>query len=193
MKLSISPGHYPESPGKTGRFKQPLSSGGFREILLYEHYEVLSIMAKIKEELCLNERIQLFDTPICVLPTKVKAINESGADLAIEVHMNSFTSPDAWGPLCIAESKKGKDVALNIFRKINQIDQIKYAHDRVWNCEELGRKLYFILQTKMPAVIVECFFLTNKSDLTWWLQGWSSAEIMGQKISQGIIDSLNLF
>jgi len=192
MKLSLSPGHYPESPGAIGEFNQKLATGGFRRITLYEHYEVLSVVAKTREFLSNNKDIKLVDTPISSLSGKVTTINESGADLAIEIHLNSTENKNAFGPLCIAESKKGKEVSGKILNRINEIDQIQHD-ERIWDCMQLGRQLYFILQTKMPAVIVECFFLSNKSDLTWWIQGWNTAEILGQKIGMGIIDSLNLF
>lgn len=192
MKLSLSPGHYPERPGATGRFWQTLGSGGFRKIILYEHYEVLSVVAKTRESLSNNQDIKLVSTPIKPLHEKVRAINESGADLAIEVHLNSSENGAAFGPLCIAESEKGKAVAHRILKRINEIDQIK-DDEIIWNCKQLGRKLYFILQTKMPAVIVECFFLSNRPDLTWWIQDWNTAEVLGQKIGKGIIDSFNLF
>ena len=101
------------------------------------------------------------------LKEKVKACNKLGVDLALEIHLNAAPlAGTGYGTECL------------VYRQTNYLatDNLKVynlANDITRNLRELGlawrkvkerKDLYFLRKTRMPAVIVECFFLDNETE-----------------------------
>lgn len=110
--------------------------------------------------------------------------NISEADILVSIHQNAFTDGKPHGPFIFHynEEDKSKLLAKNIQNYLN---------------EDLGKtpgrapkqnKNYFILRTvSMPAVIVECGFLTNNTDL-YNLKQKEHQEKIAWAIYKGIVD-----
>lgn len=93
---------------------------------------------------------------------RIKIVNESNADMLISIHLNNFENPKyyGWQTFYQKNSDVSKVIAENIQTGIsNQID-------RENNRTALSiTNIKLIDQSKIPAVIVECGFLSNEEDL----------------------------
>ena len=93
---------------------------------------------------------------------RIKIVNESKADMLISIHLNNFENPKyyGWQTFYQKNSDVSKVIAENIQTGIsNQID-------RENNRTALSiTNIKLIDQSKIPAVIVECGFLSNEEDL----------------------------
>lgn len=89
-----------------------------------------------------------------------KKIAEQG-DILISIHQNSFTQPSVHGAQVFYSkgSEKGKLLATIIQNKIKQ--EVDTSNKR----KAKSNKNYYVLnQSKIPAVIIECGFLTNPEE-----------------------------
>ncbi len=88
-------------------------------------------------------------------------INESGADLAVSIHQNSYTEEYVCGPQVFyyETSQKGKELAQTLQEALNQ--KLDIARPR----EIKANNTYYILKkTQIPTVIAECGFLSNTEE-----------------------------
>lgn len=93
---------------------------------------------------------------------RVKIINESQADMVVSIHMNNFEDPKyyGWQTFYKKDSESSKILAENIQNGIsNNIDR---KNDRV---ALPITNVKIIDKAEIPAVIVECGFLSNTEDL----------------------------
>jgi N-acetylmuramoyl-L-alanine amidase len=84
-----------------------------------------------------------------------------GGDILVSIHQNSFTQPSVKGAQTFyhKESEQGKRLAHLIQKNIKE-----YA-DKENKREEKSNDNYYVLKTtQLPAVIVECGFLTNAEE-----------------------------
>lgn len=91
----------------------------------------------------------------------VEQINATGADIAVEFHLNSATG-QATGTEMIYISQAGKLLAERLQKAV--VSALRLA-DRGVKTPWAGRGNYFLTKTKMPAVIAESFFIDNDDDL----------------------------
>lgn len=85
----------------------------------------------------------------------------AGGDILVSIHQNSFTQPSVHGAQAFYNNKseEGKRLAKNIQKSIKE-----YA-DPTNRREAKSNTNYYVLKaTDMPAVIVECGFLTNPEE-----------------------------
>ena len=88
-------------------------------------------------------------------------INESGADLAVSIHQNSYTEEYVCGPQVFyyETSQKGKELAQILQETLNE--KLDIARPR----EIKADNTYYILKkTQIPTVIAECGFLSNTEE-----------------------------
>lgn len=95
------------------------------------------------------------------MENRVKVVNSSKADLLISIHQNSFTDPKVYGSQVFyyENSQKSESLAKNIQDEINL--EIKTERPRK---SALNDSYYILKQTNIPAVIVECGFLSNPEE-----------------------------
>lgn len=87
--------------------------------------------------------------------------NENGADILISIHQNSFESESVKGAQVFYYdgSEKSEVLANNIQTEIND-----FAYTSNSKVAKANDTYYLLEHTIIPAVIVECGFLTNKDD-----------------------------
>lgn len=93
------------------------------------------------------------------MAARKKIMNGCGADIVVSIHMNKFTDRSVCGPMAFYEkgSEEGKLLAAAVITGV---------------CEGLERRVrlaspadyYIVRESDMPAVLVECGFLSNASD-----------------------------
>ena len=88
-------------------------------------------------------------------------INESGADLMVSIHQNSFPESQYWGPQVFYQenSEEAKRLATEIQDQLNSFTSPD--NTRVIKHND---SYYILKQSEIPAVLVECGFLTNSKE-----------------------------
>ena len=91
---------------------------------------------------------------------RVEVINEMNPFLAVSIHQNSYTDPQASGAQVFyySESQEGKKMAELIQNALLQMDS---DNKRVAKSND---SYYLLKRTKAPTIIVECGFLSNPSE-----------------------------
>jgi N-acetylmuramoyl-L-alanine amidase len=89
---------------------------------------------------------------------RCKIINESKAALVVSIHQNSYTSEGIKGAQTFyyAKSEKSKRLAQSIQK--NLVNTLDKSNGRL---EKANSNYYVLLNSEIPAVIVECGFLSN--------------------------------
>ena len=88
-------------------------------------------------------------------------INESGADLAVSIHQNSYTEEYVCGPQVFyyETSQKGKELAQILQETLNE--KLDIARPRKIKADNT---YYILKKTQIPTVIAECGFLSNTEE-----------------------------
>lgn len=121
------------------------------------------------------------------LKNRISLIRESGADLVISIHQNSYPAASVCGAQCFyyTDSKEGELFASYLQEQIirstkqTKIRQIKENSD-----------YYLLKHSPVPAVIVECGFLSNPKEETL-LTDPGYQRLMAWAISLGTQQYLN--
>jgi len=90
-----------------------------------------------------------------------KIIDMSKADILVSIHQNSFPSAEVKGAQVFyhGDSKEGEMLAGCIQKKLCEI--LDSSNDRI---EKANESYYILRKTEIPAVIVECGFLSNPQE-----------------------------
>jgi len=163
MLIAIDPGHGGEDPGGMGK-------SGLKEKDLN-----LDISFRLKALLeDIGFKVFMTRTEDCFvdLYKRAEVVNEANADLFVSVHVNAHPSTSMYGveTLYYPSSKNKEDNRENYaFAKMIQEEMIKELKtaDRGLDPRE---KLVVTRETKMPAVIAELGFLTNKNEEALFMQ-----------------------
>ncbi len=116
---------------------------------------------------------------------RIEIINTSKASLVVSIHQNSFTSSDAKGAQVFyyKESDEGEELAENIQNKLLEMDKSNTRQ------KKSDMDYYILRKSDIPAVIVECGFLSNPDEARLLSSGDYQDKI-AISISDGIIDYL---
>ncbi len=109
-------------------------------------------------------------------------IENSGADLAMSIHQNSTPDHSASGPVVLyyPSSQEGKQIALAIQAKLNEA--LKPDRPRAVMPDD---SMYILKSGEMPALIVECGFMSNAKE-----EQLLQEEEYQQKIAKAIADGV---
>lgn len=120
---------------------------------------------------------------------EIKECNAYGPDLAVDIHCNAGGG-DGVEVFHHHGGGKGKTLAENILAEIVKIGQNSRGIKTRVNSQ--GKDYYgFIRSTTCPAVIVECAFVDNASDLKI-LASEAQRKSMGVAIAKGILKTLGV-
>ena len=86
---------------------------------------------------------------------KLNKINNDNYDLVIELHLNA-ASPDAAGTEVLYKSATGKKYAEKVQKQLSTVFEDRGTKKRT--------DLYILNSTEPPAILIETFFCTSKSD-----------------------------
>jgi N-acetylmuramoyl-L-alanine amidase len=166
MKVCIDPGHGGTDPGAIG--EDPF--------VLKEKDVNLSISLFLKKELETKGHTVFLtrDTDIDVsLSARAKFANQKDADIFISIHCNSFANNSAEGieTWIFSGSNAGRKLAEPVQKSLaatfpNHKDRgIKEANFQV------------LRETKMPAILIECEFISNPTKLKFLADKDNQAKI----------------
>ena len=116
------------------------------------------------------------------LNNRVKIANESGASILVSIHMNKFEDSKyrGWQTFYSKNSEEGKKLAESIQSSIGEIIQLENKRTAL---KIEGIKI--VDKSKIPAVIVECGFLSNLEECKL-LQSEEYQEKLAEGIKIGI-------
>lgn len=122
------------------------------------------------------------------LNNRVKIANESGASMLVSIHMNKFEDSRyrGWQTFYSKSSEEGKKLAENIQEAIGEVIQLDNKRKAL---KIEGIKI--IDKSQIPAVIVECGFLSNTEECNL-LQDENYQEKMAEGIKIGIQKYLDI-
>lgn len=118
---------------------------------------------------------------ICNITRRVQWSNAQSHDLYVSIHCNSFDNESVNGVrMYYNKNNNGtKNAALS-----NELYNTIYAFTDKKPKINNDANLYAVTATKMPAVLIECGFITNRNDVTnmtdpRWQQGFATAVANG--------------
>ena len=123
------------------------------------------------------------------LSEEIRECNAFAPDLAVDIHCNAGNG-DGAEVFHHHGGGKGKTLAENILSEIVKVGQNSRGAKIRKNSN--GKDYYgFIRETSCPAVIVECAFVDNASDLKI-LASESQRKSMGEAVAKGILKTLGV-
>jgi N-acetylmuramoyl-L-alanine amidase len=123
------------------------------------------------------------------LSEEIRECNAFSPDLAVDIH-NNAGGGDGAEAFYHYGGGKSKTLAENILAEVVKIGQNSRGAKIRKNAD--GKDYYgFIRQTSAPAVIVECAFVDNASDLKI-LASEGKRKTMGEAIAKGILKTLGV-
>lgn len=185
----IDSGHGGFDPGKEG-------AGGVLEkdinLSIAKKTQRLLVNVGVKVIMTRNEDEGLYDESDvnkkrADMKKRCDIINQSGADVAISIHQNSFGDASVKGAQMFyyKHSVKGKQLAGILQKSFSEYADM--ANERV---EKSDTTYYMLLHTKVPTVIAECGFLSNPGEAAL-LQDEEYQQKVAYAIYQGILDYFN--
>lgn len=160
IKIFIDAGHNP------GTINSGASGNGLEEAVV--NYEVATILADLLDKDCrfavrtsrtYKEQVLGTDTPSS-LKTRVDMANGWGADYFVSIHSNYNSNPNINGSevYVYQEYSQAWYLANDVLTKLVETAGTKDNRVRV------NPSLYVLRKTKMPAILVELGYLSNKED-----------------------------
>jgi N-acetylmuramoyl-L-alanine amidase len=114
------------------------------------------------------------------LAARCAITNDSNAQIFVSIHCNSFPGPNAYGIETFYVSEKGKEIALLVQnRLIEQVD--------AFNRGVKHAKFYVLVNTKIPAILVECGFMSNFNEFNMLVNDRYQTRL-ATGIAYGILD-----
>lgn len=155
MKLFLSVGH------------DALKKGAYNEKYRLHEYDILVELTQYCFEEAIEIGLECEKVFSDRLSSAIEEVNQKAntSDIAVELHINSFSNPDVKGceTLYYTGSKKGKELAGDIQNSMLAFLQV---HDRGL----LPRNnLAFLNKVKCTSIITEPFFLSNEDEVKRFL------------------------
>lgn len=155
--IFIDAGHGDWDPGKVSE------SGILEKDINLQIANYLQIYLEQSGSFVLNTRIDdtVLGTEKSTDMQERKAIaNEKDADLLISIHQNSYTSENVKGAQVFyyESSESSKNLAETVQNRLVDLDK---SNTRVSKSND---NYYILKQTSIPAIIVECGFLSNTAE-----------------------------
>src|SRR5690606_27471736 len=163
----VDAGHGGEDPGKISSYsgikEKDLNlkiAFKVKELLEQDHYNV--IMTREEDKLDYKEGIKdIYYKRLQDLTRQKEIMDNSGADIVVSIHANSFTDPRYYGAQTFypAESPESKKLAECIQKSLrDKVDKDNKRQPQVKPTIVITRNL------KTPTVIVETGFLSNAGE-----------------------------
>lgn len=185
----IDSGHGGNDPGKVGidgSLEKDINLQIAKRLKAYlEMSDVRVVMTREEDKGLYQEE----DTQkkMADMKTRCRLIEESGTDLVVSIHQNSYHEENVSGGQVFyyKNSEKGKQLA--------EILQERFTYVLGENNRRLAKangSYYLLLHVKCPIVIVECGFLSNRNEAAL-LQDGEYQDRLAWTIHMGILEYLN--
>ena len=185
----IDPGHGGNDPGKVGvdgSLEKDINlqiAGRLKTYL--EQADVDVVMTREKDVGLYGEEDS--GKKMADMRNRCQLINESGADLVVSIHQNSYHEEYVSGGQVFyyKDSVKGKQLAETLQKRFTYV--LGEGNRRLAKAND---SYYLLLHVKHPIVIVECGFLSNWNEAAM-LQNENYQDRMAWTLHLGILECLN--
>ena len=185
----IDPGHGGNDPGKVGvdgSLEKDINlqiAGRLKRYL--EQADVEVVMTR-EEDMGLYEE-EDNGKKMADMRNRCRLINESGADLVVSIHQNSYHEEYVSGGQVFyyKDSVKGKELAEILQKRFTYV--LGEGNRRL---AKANGNYYLLLHVKSPIVIVECGFLSNWNEAAM-LKDSVYQDRMAWTLHMGILEYLN--
>ena len=146
------------------------------DTMLYDMYDDLSDYSNVKKTYDLRNRVRF--------------AKESECTLFVSIHMNKF-SDEKYSGLQVYYSANHSDSITAALRVQSYVKEyLQPENDR--EIKRAGSNIYILHRSQMPAVLVECGFLSNKEELEM-LKDEKYQSKLSLSIAASIMDSISNF
>lgn len=181
-KIYLDPGHGGNDPGAVGN--------GVREADV-----ALAVALKVADHLRrhgLDVRLSRNADVARSLGTRTDEANAWGADAYVSIHCNAAASAQANGwevwHTIHEERSKGDELAEAIARHLRSLPLAARGTKSRESETSPGRDYYHVIrETRMPAVIVECGFVSNPKDAAY-LRSPDGQAALAEAIARGVVE-----
>lgn len=176
MKIGIDPGHGGRDPGAIGPTR------------LYEKDVTLGIsleLGRLLKAAGLEPVFTRTDDRTVELVTRSALLNNQKCGLAISVHINSATRQEA-NYFAVFVQRLGGEAEKLAHRVI---EKVTAATGWSWGADDDGireKNLHMVRETKMPAILIECGFISNPEQEKQLRQPEFQAKL-AQAIADGVL------
>jgi N-acetylmuramoyl-L-alanine amidase len=185
-KVAIDPGHGGRDPGAVGPGGTKEKTVTLAVSLLVDRY---LRQAGVATFLTRSYDVALGSDTRTDLIARTKAINAAGCDIAVSIHCDSLKpTNDHFGVYVIEIGGRAENLAHAI------INRVKRATGWSWGSDDDGvreKNLHMVRETKMPAVLIECNFISNPTREAE-LKDPAFQEKLARAIADGILDYLGV-
>lgn len=166
IKILIDPGHGGVDQGASGDMKvaeAPINLAISKKLMVLEGTGFEVEMTRYDDEgLYTNLSGTIRDKKNEDLKNRVELINQSGADLVISVHLNSFPQKQYYGAHVFYQKNNEpitKPAAETIQESMKNI--LDKSNSRV---PQVKKGIKIMDDTKVPVILIECGFLSNNDE-----------------------------
>ena len=178
-KVYLDPGHGGEDPGARGHG-------------LVEKHINLSIARRVRDHLArhgLTVRMSRTGDQTRSLRARTDEANAWGADIYVSIHCNAYTDESANGFEVWHSVQPGSRSRILARYLVQWLDRLTPLTNRGARSRagRGGRDYYHVIrESRMPAVIVECGFITNRRDARYLASASGQAQV-AEAIARGVL------
>lgn len=160
--IVLDPGHGGTEPGTLGQIDG--------EVVVKEkdlNLKISNKVSKILKEKGYNVIATRTTDTYVGLTTRAEIANSADADLFVSIHNNSFEDKSAKGTLTMYaydDPKEGNNISGKTIANIMQKELVKGTQGQDRGLLK-NPQIVVIRKTEMPAILVECLFMSNEKDL----------------------------
>jgi len=161
IKIVLDPGHGGTEPGSVGYLNG--SAVKEKDVNLKIANKVLKILRDKGYNIIPTRTTDTY----VGLTTRAEIANSANADVFVSIHNNSFSDSSAKGTLTMYaydSPKSGQSISGKTIAQIMQNELIKGTEGQNRGLMK-NSQIVVIRKTKMPAILLECLFMSNQSDL----------------------------
>ena len=163
----VDPGHGGEDGGtssKSGILEKDINlsiSLNLKELLNLAGFNV--IMTRDKDQLIYDEHLQTMrQKKVSDIRNRMKLIEESPNPILISVHQNHFENSEYCGTQVFFSKNNPQSKLLANSIQYTVKEMLQNQNDR--GIKSTGSEIYLLYHARIPAVMVECGFLSNESE-----------------------------
>ncbi len=97
------------------------------------------------------------------LKNRLELMYEFSDAVFVSIHLNKFTSGSAKGAQVFYSPNNDASKTLGDYIQSSVINLVQPENERI--CKKAGKDIYLLNKAPLPAVIVECGFLSNSAEL----------------------------
>lgn len=188
----VDAGHGGEDPGKTSTYSNLKEKDinlkiafKVKELLEKENFNV--IMTREEDKLAYAEgTVNIYDKRKQDLTQRKKTMDESGADIVVSIHLNSFPESRYYGAQTFYPPDSAKSLKLATCLQKSLRDMLDSSNSR--QPQEKKEAIVILKDLVTPTAIVECGFLSNPDE-----EQKLGTEDYQTRIAEAIVDGIKSY